>query len=110
MMATVMDVLTWSCLMAGCFFAVVGGIGLLRLPDFYARMHGAGITDTLGAGLVLVGLMFHAGLTLVTVKLLMILFLLWVTSPTSGHILARAALAQGIEPAVDHGEEEPSTS
>ncbi len=110
MMATVIELLTWGCLLAGGFFAVVGGIGLLRLPDFYARMHGAGITDTLGAGLVLAGLMLHAGATLVTVKLLMILFLLWITSPTSGHALARAALAQGLEPAVGDQEDKPSAS
>ena len=97
--------------MVGCFFALVGAIGLLRLPDFYARMHGAGITDTLGASLIMLGLMLQAGLSLITVKLVMILFFLLVTSPTSGHALARAALSQGVEPltdAPDNGKDEPS--
>ncbi len=44
-----------ACLLLGSIFAVIGGIGLLRLPDFYSRMHGGGITDTLGAGLILIG-------------------------------------------------------
>ena len=49
-MDTALDVLSWILLLGGGAFAVVGGIGLLRLPDMFSRMHGAGITDTLGAG------------------------------------------------------------
>jgi len=85
------DVLSWACLLAGSLFAVTGGIGIMRLPDFYSRMHGAGITDTMGAWLVLLGLMFQSGLTLVTVKLVMIGLVLAVTSPTSTHALAKSA-------------------
>lgn len=103
-----LDVVSVSCLLVGSIFAVIGGIGINRLPDFFARMHGAGITDTMGAGLILIGLMFQAGLSLVTVKLLMILFFLFVTSPTSTHALAKSALAHGLEPKLGNGEEEPS--
>jgi len=88
----IVDALSWVCLVAGALFAITGGIGLLRLPDFYARLHGAGITDTMGAGLVLVGLALQAGLTLVTIKIVMIGLLLSVTSPTATHALAKAAL------------------
>jgi len=88
-------------LISGTVFALIGGIGILRLPDVFCRMHGAGITDTLGAGLVLIGLMFHAGLSLVTIKLVAILFFLLVTSPTSNHALAGAAISRGIDPVVD---------
>ena len=95
------EIVSWICLVAGSLFCVVGGIGLLRLPDFYTRMHASGITDTLGAGLILVGLMFHAGLNLVMVKLLLILFFLWITSPTSTHALASAALGHGVAPRLD---------
>ena len=55
------DYLSLVLLAGGSFFCVVGAIGLLRLPDFYTRLHGAGIIDTLGAGLILVGLMMQAG-------------------------------------------------
>ena len=68
------DYLSWALLAGGSFFCVTGAIGLLRLPDFYTRLHGAGIIDTLGAGLILIGLMTQAGFSLVTVKLLFILF------------------------------------
>ncbi len=90
------DVVTWIFLLAGSFFAVVGGIGIVRLPDFYTRIHGAGITDTMGAGLILVGLMFQSGWSLVTFKLFMILALLYLTGPTSTHALANAALVAGL--------------
>ena len=99
-MDLLVDAVSWICLVTGSLFAVIGGVGLIRLPDFYARMHGAGITDTMGAGLVLIGLMFQGGLTLVTVKLVMILFLLLITSPTSSHALAKSALNHGLEPLV----------
>ena len=89
---------SWVFLLAGSFFAVVGGVGIVRLPDFYSRLHGGGVTDTMGAGLILLGLMFQAGLTLITVKLVMIFFFLFVTSPSSCHALASSALAHGVEP------------
>ena len=92
------DIASWILLMAGAFFCVVGGIGLHRLPDFFSRMHGAGITDTLGAGLVIFGLVLQAGFTLVAVKLLFILGLLWLTSPTATHAIAKAARASGLVP------------
>ena len=98
MESIILDVVSWICLIAGSLFCIIGGIGLLRLPDFYSRMHGAGITDTLGAALVLIGLMFQAGLTLVTVKLVMILAILWLTSPTSTHAIAKAAIQSGLKP------------
>lgn len=92
------DLLSWALLIGGSFFCVTGAIGLLRLPDFYARLHGAGIIDTLGAGLILIGLMLQAGLSLVTVKLLFILFFILITSPTATHAIAHTARVQGLEP------------
>ena len=100
------DILSWVFLMAGSFFAIVDGLGLLRLPDFYCRLHGAGITDTLGAWLILLGLILQAGLTLIAVKLVMIGLLLALTSPTATHALARAAVENGLEPVVDDNGED----
>jgi len=97
-MADVVDVLSWALLMSGGVFLLVGGIGILRLPDFYCRIHAAGLTDTLGAGLILIGLMVQAGWTLVAVKLLLIFAFLFLTSPTATHALARAALLNGLKP------------
>ena len=94
----VIDILSWISMLGGAFFLVVGGIGLLRLPDLFSRMHAGGITDTLGAALLLFALMLQSGFNLITVKLVMILAFLWVTSPTSCHALARAAVFSGLDP------------
>lgn len=97
-MNVILDIVSALMLLGGSFFVLVGAIGVFRLPDFYTRLHGAGVTDTLGAGLILLGLMLQAGFTLATVKLLMILIFLFITSPTSCHALAQAARACGLEP------------
>ena len=101
--ALVAEVLGWAFIVAGSVFVLIGGIGLIRLPDFYTRIHAAGITDTMGAWLILIGLMFSAGWTLVTVKLFMLLFFLAVTSPLSSHALAKAAFIRGLEPMLGRG-------
>ena len=101
--AAVADWLSWGFIVAGSVFLLIGGIGLLRLPDFYTRIHAAGITDTMGAWLILIGLMFMAGWTLVLAKLVMLLFFLAATSPLSGHALAKAAFLRGLEPLQGRG-------
>jgi multicomponent Na+:H+ antiporter subunit G len=95
--SAVVDVVSWVLLVAGSLFCVVGGIGLLRLPDFYARMHAAGVTDTMGAGLLILGLMFQGGVSNVTVKLVLVLVFLLLTSPTAAHALVKAAYAAGVK-------------
>ncbi len=107
-MTPLLDVVSWLFIVAGGFFCVVGALGLLRMPDFFTRMHAASVTDTLGAGLLLVGLMLQAGLTLVTVKLLFLAALIFFTSPTATHALAKAAMVRGLQPLLAQGDE-PST-
>ena len=92
------DGLSWVCLVTGGFFGIVGGIGLLRLPDLFSRFHAAGVTDTLGAGLILIGLMLQAGWSLITIKLVLILAFGLFTSPTATHALAKAALHGKVKP------------
>lgn len=97
----VLDVISWLLIVSGAFFSIVGGIGIVRFPEFYSRLHGGGITDTLGAGLIVLGLMLQAPGVLVALKLVMILFFLTVTSPSSCHALSNSALAQGYWPELD---------
>jgi multicomponent Na+:H+ antiporter subunit G len=108
-MALLADVVSWICLFAGSVLALIGGLGLLRLPDVFARMHGAGMVDTLGLALILLGLMFQAGFTLITVKLILIMVFVVYTSPTTTHALARACLYGGLRPEVagQTAEEDP---
>jgi multicomponent Na+:H+ antiporter subunit G len=96
------EILTWALIVAGSLFLIVGGIGILRLPDFYSRIHPAGITDTMGAWLVLIGLMFASNSWLVSVKLVMLLVFLAVTSPLATHALAKAAFMRGLRPMLGH--------
>ncbi len=112
MLQIALDVLSWLFLGSGAICCVVGGIGVLRLPDFYTRTHAASIPDTLGALLIVTGLIFQSGLTLpagggevliiglgydlVTIKLLMMLAFILFTSPTAAHALVKAAHARGV--------------
>lgn len=98
MTALVLDILSWALIAVGSAFSVIGAIGLLRFPDFYSRLHAAGITDTLGAWSLLVGIMLQAENWQVVVKLALIVVFLAFTSPTSTYGLARAALASGLLP------------
>lgn len=102
------DAASWICLVIGSISCVIGGIGMIRMPDFYTRGHAAGLTDTLGAGLILIGLMFQGGLALVTIKLVLVLFFLFITSPTATHALVKAAYSSGVvaEGCGDSGEGE----
>lgn len=103
-MSIVGDALSWICLVAGGLFCIVGAIGMLRMPDFYTRMHAASVIETLGVGLLLLGMAIQSGFTLVTVKLVVIGLLVLFASPTATHALAKAALARGIKPLLDQGE------
>ncbi len=105
------EALAYVLVFAGAAFCLIGTIGLLRFPDVFSRMHAAGITDTLGALLVLGGLMLISGLSLATAKLAIILAFLWMTAPTATHALAKAALHGGVRPQLtEHGAEEDGPS
>ena len=94
----IIDILSWICLLAGGALGIIGGIGIHSLPDFYSRMHAAGITDTLCAMLILLGLGLQAGLGIATFKLALIFVFLFFTSPTASHALTNAALHTGLKP------------
>ncbi|MEW6307483.1 MAG: monovalent cation/H(+) antiporter subunit G [Bacillota bacterium] len=82
----------------GVFFFAVGTLGLLRLPDVYTRMHATTKADTLGAGLVLLGLGARGGSPADLAKLGLLIVFVWLTSPTAAHVMARAAYRAGITP------------
>jgi multicomponent Na+:H+ antiporter subunit G len=100
MTSDVIDLASWLLIVAGSMFCLIGALGLLRMPDLFTRMHAASVIDTVGAALLLFGMILQAGLTLVSVKLIFIGLLLFFTSPTATHALARAARARGVEPVV----------
>lgn len=97
-MEMLLGAVSWVLIAVGSVMLVIGGVGIVRLPDVFARMHGAGIIDTMGAGAILIGLAFQAGFSFVTIKLILIIVFVLFTTPTTTHALARAALAGGARP------------
>ena len=100
-MEAILTGLSWMCLLTGSFLGISGAVGLLRFPDFFTRLHAASVTDTLCTGLILLGLMLQSGWGLTLVKLLLILLILFFTSPTATHALAKAALHGQLKPVLD---------
>lgn len=92
------DIASWVLLIAGGVFVFIGGVGALRMPDFYTRMHAASLTDTLGTILVLLGIILQAGLSLAAIKLAAIMVFLLLTCPTAAYALANAARLSGLTP------------
>ena len=82
----------------GLSFMGLTALGLLRLPDFFTRAHAVSKTETLGIGLVLIGLMFESGLSLVAFKLALIVIFVFLSNPVSSHLLTRSALKNGLIP------------
>lgn len=107
-MSAALDAASWVLLLAGGFFCIVGALGMLRMPDFYTRVHAASVVDTLGAGMILLGLLLQAEDALVAARLLFIALLLFFISPTATHALARAALLRGIAPLLGSPGKRPS--
>ena len=97
-MTMAIDILSWIMLTAGGAFVFIGGLGALRMPNLYTRMHAASLTDTMAAVLVLGGIMLQAGATLASIKLAAILLFLLITSPTASNALASAAILSGLQP------------
>lgn len=83
---------------AGCFFVLVAAVGVVRLPDFYSRMHPAGKSDTLGQSMILLGLIVHEGFSFVSIKLLLIIVFIFIANPTATHAVAKAAYVAGVKP------------
>jgi len=105
MLAPILDALSWIFIIAGIVFCLIGGYGIIKLKDFFARLHAASLIDTLGIGLVFVGLILQAGFTLVAAKLVLILIFVFFTSPTATYALARAAINHDVLPEVETDEE-----
>ena len=97
-MAFAMEVASWACIVLGSFFTIVGMLGLLRMPELFTRMHAASVMETLGAGLLILGMLIQAGASLVAFKLLFILVLFLLTAPVVTHALAQAALHERVRP------------
>lgn len=94
----ILNLASIACFIGGGFFVFAGVLGVIRLPDFYTRTHAAGMTDTLGAELIILGLILQAGLSQTSLKLAFVAFFLFLTSPTATHAVANSAYISGLKP------------
>ena len=94
----ILNGVSWVLIVSGGFFTIVGAFGMWRFPDFWSRLHAASITESAGMILLLAGMSVQAGLTLITVKLIIIGIFLLITGPTATHAVANAALVSGLRP------------
>lgn len=94
----IFDLISWALFLVGGLAVVVGALGLVRFPDFYTRLHAAGVTDTAGAELIVLGMLLQAPTWLVAMKLVFIGIFLGLTSPVATHAIAHAAYMVGFKP------------
>ena len=96
-MSILRDLFSLAFMLGGLFFFFVGTVGLIRLPDVLTRMHATTKCDTLGAGLIVLGVVLYLGLTFASLKALLILAFIWLTNPTAAHIIAKAVVQKDKE-------------
>ena len=91
-----LNILSWALILLGSGLVLIGSFGFFRLPDFWSRLHAASVIDSGGMILIILGMCFQAGLSLITVKLFLIAIFLIITGPTATHAVANAALVSGL--------------
>lgn len=91
-MTVMFDALSWIFIVSGLFFLVVGTVGILRMPDVLTRLHPAGMTDTMGAGFLLLGMAFQTADWMVLVRLALVWGFMLFTAPIASHALARVVI------------------
>jgi len=99
-MSLALDIVSWILLLAGGFFCITAGVGLLRMPDFFTRAHAGSVLDSMGAGLILLGLALQAPNYLVVVKLFFVFLFLMITSLAAIHALAQTVNVEGVNPSL----------
>jgi multicomponent Na+:H+ antiporter subunit G len=95
------EIISWIFIATGALLGITGGIGIHRFPDFYSRLHAVGITDTMCAACFLIGLGMQTGISIASLKLLLIFIFLFFSSPTATHALADAAILSGLKPELE---------
>ena len=99
-MEIIVNIVGYVFITAGVFFMISGALGVLRMPEFFTRLHPAGIVDSFGAPLVLIGVAIQNGMNIFSGKIILIILFILLTSPTATHALAKAALFSGLKPLI----------
>lgn len=99
-----MDIVVTAFLVIGLLFFTGGGVGILRLPDFYTRLHPAGKLDTLGSLTMMLAVAifnlhpFTWSALLTSFKIIFIVVFIFLSSPTATHSIVDAGVRAGLEP------------
>lgn len=93
-----LEYLGYAIMMLGTFFMFSAALGLIRMPDVFTRVHPAGVGDAFGAPLVLVGVAVQHGISLYSLKVLVLVLFLMVTSATATHVVVKCAMMAGKKP------------
>lgn len=98
-MPLIVEVLIIFLLIVGGIFLLIGSIGLVRLPDFFTRLHAPTKATTMGIGCILLASMISFSTTqgMLSVHELMITLFLFITAPITAHMLCKAALHQRLQ-------------
>ena len=99
------NLISGGLMLVGGLCVLVGGVGILRMPDLYTRMHASSLTDTMATLALFTGMMLQAGLSLASIKLFAIMLFLLLTGPTATYALANAALSSGLKPRAEEMKE-----
>lgn len=97
MLTVIFNIISIIFIFLGLFFVIAGTIGLIRLPDVFTRMHATGKCDTLGEGLILIGLLIYQGIDLVSVKLLFLIIFIFIANPVATHAVTRIAYRESVK-------------
>ncbi len=97
-MEIITQYIAYICYAIGSFFVITGAVGMLRMPDYFSRCHPAGVTESAGIPIILIGYIFETGFEITSIKLVLLLIFLILTGPTATHALSKAALMSGKKP------------
>ena len=89
-----MEYLGWSLVLIGCLLNLISAIGCLKMPDFYTMIHSAGVGDSCGTPIMLFGMICINGFNIASFKILILIMVVMLLSPTATHALARAGLSR----------------
>jgi multicomponent Na+:H+ antiporter subunit G len=95
---SILSLLTVACVLIGVFFIFVASLGVLRLPDFYSRVHAPTKAATLGVSFLLIAISLAQPQAMVITKAILALLFIGATAPVGAHILVRAAYRNGVAP------------
>lgn len=97
-MEALFDYVGEALILVGAFFVFTGALGIIRMPDFYTRLHAAGVTDSMGVPLILLGIIIKSGFTLFSGKIIFLILFMMITGPAACHAVAKSAMVSGLVP------------